>query len=146
MTGEAICLTRLAAVSLKEIKLAAKSAADQQQVIAELEALAKEIERCEKTIAAVHAELGEVNSKYQGQRTTREDVEYLSALLACAKKKLLWEKQIGSLRKRTPGLLETMARLLNDPDYPPADEVKTAMLRGLQGVQAALERLQPSEN
>lgn len=145
MTAGAFSITGFRVVSsLKQIKLAAKSAANQRQVIAELDALAEEIERSEKTIAAVHAELGQVNAKYQGQRTTRQDVEYLTALLDCAKKKLLWEKQISSLRKRTPALLETMARLLNDPDYPPADEVKNAMLRGLQAVQSALERLQPS--
>ena len=127
----------------KYIDSARKSLAEQQQIIAELNKLAQDVERCEKTIAAVMTDLNEVNAKYQGQRTTKQDVEYLTVLLDCAKKKLAWEKQIGSLQKRSPVLLENMARILNDQENPPTDEVKAEMLRCLQIVQNALQRLQP---
>ena len=38
--------------------------------------------------------------------------------------------------------LEKMAALLNDPKNPPADLIRAEMLKALQGVQAAMERLQ----
>jgi hypothetical protein len=117
-------------------------AAERQKVLIELNQLASDIERCERTIATVMTELNSVNTKYQGPRTTREDVEYLTALLDCAKRKLAWEKQISSLRKRAPALLEDMAKVLNEPDYPPSEETKMEMLRLLQAVQSALARLQ----
>jgi hypothetical protein len=63
-------------------------------------------------------------------------------LLKCANKKLAWEKQIASMQKRTPATLEKMALLLNDPKNPPADAVRVQMLQALQGVQAAMARLQ----
>jgi small-conductance mechanosensitive channel len=128
--------------SLKQIRLAAKSAVQQQQIISELNALVKDIERCDKTILALQSELAAVNSKYPAQRTTQEDVAYLTDLLKCAKKKLGWEKQIASLQKRTPRILQDMSRLLNDPDSPPSEEMRAEMLRALQGVQGAMERLQ----
>lgn len=129
----------------KHIQMARKSEAEQQHVIAELNKLAADVERCEKTIAAVMVDLNEVNAKYQGARTTRQDVEYLTILLDCAKKKLAWEKQIASLQKRSPVLLESMMRVLNDPRNPPTEEVKAEMLRCLQVVQNALQRLHPPE-
>jgi hypothetical protein len=128
--------------SIKEIKLSQKTAAQQQQVISELNALVKDIERCEKTMTTLMAELQAVNSKYPGKRSTREDVAYLTDLLECAKKKLAWEKQIGSLQKRTPELLEKMSRLFNDPQNPPSEEIRAGMLKSLQLVQNAMERLQ----
>lgn len=128
--------------SLKDLKLAEKSIALQLEVVSELGTLVKDIERCEKTIVDLRNELVAVNDKYPGPRTTRQDIAYLTDLLKCANKKLAWEKQIASLQKRTPGTLEKMARLLNDPKNPPADEMRAEMLRALQGVQAAMERLQ----
>lgn len=128
--------------SLKQIKLAQKAAGHHQQVISELNALVKDIERCEKTIVSLQKDLIAVNTKFQGKRNTREDVEYLSGLLDCAKKKLAWEKQIASLQKRTPELLQQMARLLNDPLNPPSEETRAQMLQSLQSVQATMERLQ----
>ena len=128
--------------SLKDIKSAERSAAQQKQVLLELSKLVEDIERCEKTVADLQAELAAVNSKYQGQRTTREDIDYLTVLLKCANKKLAWEKQIASLQKRSPALLVEMTGMLNDKDFPPTDELKTEMMHSLQIVQAALERLQ----
>lgn len=128
--------------SLKEIKLAERSLAQQRALVGDLNGLLRDIERCEQTIMNLKAELEGINARHQGPRTTREDIEYLSGLLACAKKKLNWEKQLASLQKRTPLALEEMTRLLIDPKNPPTEEVRTGMLRALQGIQAAMERLQ----
>ncbi len=128
--------------SAKDLKLEQKAAAQQVQVLSELTLLVKNIERSEKTILALRGELSGVNSRYQGPRNTREDIAYLTSLLDCAKKKLAWEKQITSLQKRTPDVLQKMSSLINDPKSPPADEVRHRMLAGLQAVQAAMERLQ----
>jgi hypothetical protein len=128
--------------SLKNLKLAEKAANEQLQVILELETLVKDIERCEKTIVGLNQQLQSVNSKYQGRRTTREDIAYLTDLLECAKRKLAWEKNIASLQKRTPAVLEKMSQLIHDPQNPPSEESRAAMLASLQAVQAAMERLQ----
>ena len=128
--------------SLKDYKLAAKSAAQQQQVIGELDGLVKDIERCERTIVDLKTELESVNQKHGGRKTTREDIAYLEDLLKCAHKKLTWEKHIASLKKRTPATLQKMATLINDPQAPPSDEIRAGMLRALQAVQAAMERLE----
>ena len=128
--------------SAKDLKLAQKSVVLQRQVVSELNTLVQDIERCEKTIVELQNELGAVNAKYPSPRTTRQDIGYLTDLLKCANKKLAWEKQIASMQKRTPATLEKMAALLNDPKNPPADDMRTEMLRALQGVQAAMERLQ----
>lgn len=128
--------------SIKQLKLSEKSAAQQQEVIAELNTLVNDIARCEKTIAQLQRELTDVTAKYPGQRTTREDIAYLTDLLKCANKKLAWEKSIASVQKRTPAVLEEMSRLMNDPQNPPADQTKAEMLRSLQGLQAAMTQLQ----
>src|ERR1051326_7360918 len=119
-------------LSAKELKLQQKIAAQQRQVISELQALARDIERCEKSISSLKAELEAVNSKYQGPRTTRDDIGYLTGLLNCAKKKLAWEKQLISLQKRTPELLERMTALMHEPLAPPSEEVRAQMLDSLQ--------------
>jgi hypothetical protein len=128
-------------LSLKEIKLAEKRALQQVQVVAELKALAKDIDRCEHTIRSLKEDLEVINSKYQGPRTTREDIAYLSALLECAKRKLAWEKQMASLQKRTPVILETMTSLMNDPQSVPSEKTRAEMLQSLQQIQSAMERL-----
>ena len=128
--------------SIKQLKLAQRAAGQHQIVVSELKALAQDIERCEKTILKLQQDLIAINTKFQGKRSTREDVEYLSGLLECAKRKLAWEKQIASLQKRTPSLLEQMQRFLTDPQNPPSEETRTQMLQALQSVQATMERLQ----
>src|SRR5688572_3280736 len=105
----------------KQNKLAEKRAGEQQRVILELNALVKSIERCVKTITDLKSELELVNAAHQGSRTTRQEIDYLTELLKCAHKKLTWEKQLASLQKRTPELLEQMGRLLNDPLAAPDD-------------------------
>jgi hypothetical protein len=128
--------------SLKEIRQAQKGAARQAEVILQLKGLVKDIERCERTIVALKAELEAVNQKHQGRRTTREDIAYLTDLLACANKKLTWEKHMASLQKRTPQILEEMNNLRSDPKNPPSEQSNAQMLEALQAVQAAIERLQ----
>ena len=128
--------------SIKQIRLAEKSAVQQQQVVLQLNTLIKDIERCDKTITSLQNELNAINSKYPNPRSTQEDVAYLTDLLRCAKKKLGWEKQMASLQKRTLPILEAMSRLLNDPQNPPTEDARAEMLRALQELQAAMERLQ----
>src|SRR6187200_3386956 len=126
--------------SLKQLKMAQKVAVQQQQVVGELDGLVKDIDRCEKTIVELNTELQAVNVKHQGRKSTRDDIAYLSDLLRCANRKLAWEKQVASLQKRTPGILERMANLMNDPTAPADEQTRGAILRGLQQVQAAMER------
>lgn len=128
--------------SLKQLKESQKSALGQQQVIVELNAIVRDIERCDKTIGDLQQELVAANSKYPAPRTTRDDIAYLTDLLKCANKKLAWEKQIASLQKRTPAVLEKMSGLLNDPTHPPPEQTRAEMLQALQRVQTAMERLQ----
>lgn len=128
--------------SLKQFRQLDKNAAQQQRVIAELNDLAKDIERCEKTISTLQAELISITAKQPEKRTTREDIDYLTALLKCANKKLVWEKNISSLQKRLPVVLEKMSTLIDQPQAAGDDHLRTDMLRALQVVQAAMERLQ----
>lgn len=125
----------------KQLKLLEKNAAREKEVMQELRTILGDVERCEKTIADLQQELSEVNKRFQGQRTTQQDVDYLTELLACAKKKLVWEKHIGSLRKRTTATLEVMSSLVSDPQSAPTEETRVEMLQTLQKVQAAMERL-----
>ncbi len=122
-----------------------RSAAQQREVILELNTLVKDIERCDKTIVDLKTELEAVNAKHKDRKTTREDIDYLTDLLRCANKKLTWEKQMASLQKRTPALLEKMSKLINDPTTPPEDEARVQVFQALQGVQAAMERLQSAK-
>jgi len=128
--------------SLKQFKQAEKGIAKQQRAVAELQTLARDIERCEKTMSDLKAELDSVNSKHQGRRTTREDIAYLTDLLKCANKKLVWEKQLASVQKRTPVILETVSGLMNDPQIPANEQVRAEMLKSLQAIQSTMERLQ----
>lgn len=128
-------------MTARQLKLLEKNAAREKEVMQELAAILGDIERCEKTIADLQRELSEVNTQFQGPRTTQQDVDYLTALLGCAKKKLVWEKHISILRKRTTATLETMSALVSDPQAAPAEETRAEMLHMLQKVQAAMDRL-----
>lgn len=129
-------------MSLKDIRQATRSLHEQRRVVGELNSIVKDIERCERTVVELQAELVDINTRFSGPRDTRQDIDYLSGLLGCAKRKLAWEKTIASLQKRTPQILEEMARLLNDPKNPPEDAMRAQMLQALQSVQSAMERLQ----
>jgi hypothetical protein len=126
---------------LKQYRLAEKAAAHQQRVIAELQTLTKSIVRSEKTITDLKAELEAVNLKHAGRKTTQEDIDYLSDLLRCANKKLGWEKQLASLWKRAPAVLQNVSTVMQDPKNPPTDEMRAALLGALQDVKVAMERL-----
>ena len=132
--------------SLKQLKHEAKNAVLQKQVIAELNVIVKDIERSEKLIVALNQELQTVNAKFQGPRDTRADISYLTSLLECAKRKLAWEKQISSLKKRTPSVMDRMGTLLNDSDSPPSSEVRDQMLLALESIRAAMERLEQASS
>lgn len=128
--------------SIKDLKLEQKAALQHQKLISELSTLVRDIERCEGTMANLKAELETAKAKYPSPRTTRDDVAYLTALLECAKKKLAWEKQIASLQKRTPEVLQQMTDFLNDVKNAPNEANRARMLECLQSVQVAMERLQ----
>jgi hypothetical protein len=128
--------------SIKDYKLAEKRAAEQREVIAELQAIVADIERCEKTITDLKNDLVKVNETHKDRKTTREDIAYLEDLLRCANRKLAWEKHIGSVQKRTPATLERMTALINDEQFPPDAPTRAAMLQTLQAVQTAMEKLQ----
>jgi hypothetical protein len=128
--------------SIKQLKVEQRNASRQQEVILELNAMAKDIERSEKTVSALNSELQVVNSKYQGPRDTRQDIAYLTGLLECAKKKLAWEKQIASLQKRTPALMEKITGVMNDPSGAPPQELCEQMHRALSLIQSAMKRLE----
>jgi len=128
--------------SAKQFKQAEKGVAKLQRALAELQDLARDIERCEKAIHDLKTELESINSKYQTRKTTRDEIAYLTDLLKCANKKLVWEKQLASVQKRTPVILETISRLMNDPQVPPNEQLRAEMLRSLQGIQTTMARLQ----
>jgi septation ring formation regulator EzrA len=126
----------------KQYKEAEKAVAQQRQVVGELEALVKSIERCEKTVTNLKNELEAVQTKYQIRKSTQEEIAYLTELLKCANKKLGWEKQIASLQKKTPAVLDEVMRVMNDTKNPPSDEIRASMLRALALVQATMQRLE----
>ena len=128
--------------SRKQLKMLGQMAARQQQVILELNGLVRDIERCEKTIIDLKKELDAVNLKHKGRTTTREDIDYLTDLLSCAKKKLTWEKHMASLQKRAPLILESVSTLVNNTQAPPEEQARAQILQSLAAVQGAMERLQ----
>src|SRR5881628_2178977 len=129
-------------MSSQKYKLAQKAMLQQHEIVAELDALVRSIERSEKTITELKTELKAVQNKYPAHKTTQEEIAYLTDLLKCANKKLGWEKQLASLQKRAPAILEKLTTVMNDPTNPPTDEMRAAMLRALQGVQVAIARLE----
>jgi hypothetical protein len=129
-------------VSLKQIKQDEKNRAREQQLISELNAISEDIERCESTLTRLTTDLEAINAKFQGPRSTRQDVEYLTGLLDCAKRKLAWEKQLASIQKRTPEALDRMAKLLGDGQTAPVEVGRMELLQALKRVQASMERLQ----
>jgi hypothetical protein len=102
----------------------------------------KDIERCETTINALKIELEGVNSRHSKRGSTQEDIDYLEDLLKCAKKKLVWEKQMASLQKRTPLLMQEVEKLVNHPQSHPNDETQSKLMQSLQAVQGAMQRMQ----
>jgi hypothetical protein len=126
----------------KAYKLLQKSIAQQREILAELDTLVKSIDRGEKMIMELKAEVEEVNHKHQDRKTTRDDVAYLEDLLRCAKKKLAWEKHMEGLGKRTPAVLVKVSAAMNDTAYPPSDEIRAQLVQSLQTVEASMKRLE----
>jgi hypothetical protein len=127
--------------SAKQFKLREKSLSQQLEVIEDLNRLVKDIERCERTVGELKSELEEINAKFKTRNSTREEIDYLTALLKVANKKLVWEKNMGSLQKRTPEMMNRISQLVNDPKAPLDDQAKASLMPSLQAVQAAMERL-----
>jgi len=126
----------------KENSLAAKAVSQQRHVAEELQSLLASIERAERTIIELKAELELANHTYRDRKTTQEDVDFLTALLKCANKKLGWEKQVSSLRKRTPGIMQDIAALMQDAKHPPGEAMCATLLQSMQQVKAAMDRLE----
>jgi hypothetical protein len=131
--------------SRKTLKLAQKSVARQQEVIAGLEALVKSIDRGEQMATALKTEMEAVMARHEHRTSTREDIAYLEDLLRCAKKKLVWEKQMTALQKRTPAILAEVTQLMNDSANPPLEEARLRIMHSLQAVQGAMERLETAK-
>ena len=125
----------------KDYKEAERVAQQQRETIVELQALGNDIERCERSIVALKDDLEKVNAKHAGRQTTQQDIDYLEDLLACAKRKLVWEKQMASLQKRTPELMQRIEALVNHPQSSPDEQTRASMLQALQQVQASMKRL-----
>jgi hypothetical protein len=130
----------------KSQRLARKTALLQQAVVHELQSLVKSIERAETLLAELKEETEVMNAKHQHRTTTREDIAYLEDLLKCAKKKLVWEKQMENVAKRIPAVLAQVSSVMNDTKYPPDDELRMNVVEMLQSVQQAMTRLEVAKN
>jgi hypothetical protein len=128
--------------SSKTKRLLHKSTVLQGEMLEELEVLVKSIERAETLLADLKSETEAMHTRHAPTgRTTREDIAYLEDLLKCAKKKLAWEKQMETLATRTPEVLAKVSSAMNNTANPPGEEVRSNVLKLLQGVQAAMGRL-----
>jgi hypothetical protein len=125
----------------RQLKEAQRVAVQQKEIIGELQTLVKDIERCENTIIALKAEMESVNAKHAARKTTQDDVHFLEDLLACAKKKLVWEKQLSSLQKRTPDLMKRVEAVVNHPESNPDEQTREALMGSLNAVKAGIQRL-----
>ena len=125
----------------RQIKEEQRVAAQQKSLIGELQALAKDIERCDHTVQGLRTELLAVNERHANRSTTQDDIAYLEDLLACARKKLVWEKQITSLQKRTPEIMQRVEALVNHPNSNPDEETRNSLMASLTQVQASMKRL-----
>src|SRR5205823_1424413 len=114
-------------------------------IIGELQELVRDIERCEKTIGALKAEMEAVNAKHANRKTTQDDIHFLEDLLACARKKLVWEKQLGSVQKRTPDLMKRVEAVVHHPESNPDAETRDALLNSLNAVKEGVDRLSQAQ-
>ena len=139
LQNRAILFSRMA--TTKQLKEAQRVSFQQKEIIGELQTLVKDIERCENTIIALKAEMEAVNAKHADRKTTQDDVHFLEDLLACAKKKLVWEKQLASLQKRTPDLMKRVEAVVNHPESNPDEQTREALMGSLNAVKAGIQRL-----
>jgi len=129
----------------RQIKVEQRVSGQQKGLVGELQALVKDLERAETTVSSLKTELGGVNERHANRTTTQHDIAYLEDLLACARKKLVWEKQIASLQKRTPELMQRVESLVNHPQSNPDQETQDALMASIKEVQAAMNRLNESK-
>jgi transketolase len=132
--------------SSKAKKLLRKSTLLQSEMLTDLSALVKNIERGETLLNELKQDTEQMNARHQHRRTTREDIAYLEELLKCAKKKLAWEKQMETVAKRTPEVLAKVSKAMNDTANPPEPEVRATVLELLQTVQGAMSRLEAAKS
>ena len=125
----------------RQLKEAQRVAFQQREIIEELQTLGRDIERCEKTIIDLNGEIQSVNAKHADRKTTQDDIHFLEDMLACAKKKLVWEKQLASLQKRTPDLMKRVEAAVNHPESNPDEQTREALLGSLNAVKAGIQRL-----
>jgi hypothetical protein len=125
----------------KELKEAERIAREQRVAVEELQQLGRDIERCERSIVGLKEDLEKVNTTHANRQTTQDDINYLEDLLACAKRKLVWEKQMASLQKRTPELMKRIEELVNHPQSSPDESIRASMLEALHTVQSSMKRL-----
>ena len=126
-------------------RLARKSTLLQKQVLEELHAIAKSIERAESSVVALKDQMEAVNFKHKDRKTTSDDIAYLEDLLRCARKKLGWEKQMSSLARKMPELLTNITTVMNDKENPPSNETRILVLKLLTTVQEAMGRLEKAK-
>ena len=126
-------------------RLARKSTLLQKQVLEELHAIAKSIERAETSVVALKDQMEAVNLKHKDRKTTSDDIAYLEDLLRCARKKLGWEKQMSSLARKMPELLTNITTVMNDKENPPSNETRVLVLQLLTTVQEAMARLEKAK-
>lgn len=125
----------------KQLKIAQQVAQQQKAIVVELQEFVRDVERCERTINTLRAEVEEVNAKYSSRTTTQEDIAFLEGMLGCAKKKLVLEKQTASLDKRSPELMKRVEELVNHPESSPDEKTQAALLEAVRAVQSSLKRL-----
>jgi len=131
--------------SAKQLLVAQRVAQQQQEIISELRDIVTDMNRCESTITTLKQDLQEVNARFAERKSTQDDIQYLEGLLACAKRKLVWEKHMASLQKRTPALMERVEMLVNHPESNPDEKLQKDLLESVKSVQAAMNRLQEAK-
>ena len=129
----------------RQIKTEQRVSGQQKGLVGELQALVKDLERAEKTVNSLKSELGSVAERHANRTTTQHEIAYLEDILACFRKKLVWEKQIASLQKRTPELMQRVEALVNHPQSNPDQETQDALMTSIKEVQAAMNRLNESK-
>ena len=129
----------------RQIKTEQRVSGQQKGLVGELQALVKDLERAEKTVNSLKSELGSVAERHANRTTTQHEIAYLEDILACFRKKLVWEKQIASLQKRTPELMQRVEALVNHPQSNPDQETQDALMKSVLEVQASVKRLNESK-
>ena len=127
--------------SSKALKLGRKSALSQRDVLVELDALMKSIARGEKMILELKEEMELVGTKHQHRKTTRDDIAYLEDLLRLREEEAGVGEPDGEPRQAHAGATRKVLRDDERRQNPPDGEVRAGIMRALQSIQGAMERL-----